>query len=261
MQRLAVEQRRLLGPRAEWHVGDIAWGLWMHEGREHEWELRQWGDLAWSWLRLDRGTLDYDVHRDHPELLDGILDEPRARIAHAFEDDEDARSILARHGFATPGDVMHFYVRDVAERPETPALPEGFRERTVEEADLSERVAVHRDVWAPSRVTESSYASVRAAWPYRASLDCVIEAPDGRFAAYALLWPDDANRVGELEPVGVRAEFRRRGLGAAVCTAALARWYDEGGRQAIVYCLTDGACALYESIGFRRHATLVAYAR
>jgi len=261
MQRLAVEQRRLLGPRAQWHVGDIAWGRWQHEGREHEWELRQWDDRAWSWLRLDRGTLDCDVHRDHWELLDEILDEPRARTAYAFEDDAKTRSVLARHGFSAPGEPLHFYARDLAERPELPPLPEGFRERTVEEADLAERVAVHRDVWAPSRVTESSYANVRAAWPYRTSLDCIIEAPDGRFAAYALLWPDDANGVGELEPVGVRAAFRRRGLGAAVCLAALARWHDEGGREAIVYCMTDSACALYESIGFLRHATLVAYAR
>ena len=261
MQRLAVEQRRLLGPRAPWHVGDIAWQRWQHEGREDEWELRQWNDHAWSWLRLDKGTLDYDVRGDHRELLEEILAEPRARTAHAFADDEETRSTLARHGFTTPGEALHFYARDLAERPRVPALPAGFCERTVEDDDLAERVAVHRDVWAPSRVTESSYSCVRAAWPYRTSLDCVIEAPDGRFAAYALLWPDDANGVGELEPVGVRDEFRRRGLGAAVCTAALARWYDEGGREAIVYCLSDSACALYESVGFRRHATLVAYAR
>jgi ribosomal protein S18 acetylase RimI-like enzyme len=261
MQRLAVEQRRVLGPRAPWHVGDIAWGLWQHEGREHEWEFRHWDDQAWAWLRLDTGLLDYDVHPDHPELIDAILDEPRARTAHAFEDDEERRAILARHGYTTPGEALHFYVRELAERPAIPVLPEGFRERTVDDADLAERVAIHRDVWAPSRVTESSYANVREAWPYRASLDCVIEAPDGRFAAYALLWPDDANHVGELEPVGVRSEFRRQRLGAAVCTAALAHWYDEGGRQAIVYCLSDSACALYESVGFRRHATLVAYER
>ena len=89
----------------------------------------------------------------------------------------------------------------------------------------------------------------------------VVEAPDRRFAAYCLLWPDDENGVGELEPVGVREEFRRRGLGAAVCTFALHRLYEEGGRQGIVYCVTDEACGLYESIGFRRHATLVGYSR
>jgi ribosomal protein S18 acetylase RimI-like enzyme len=46
-----------------------------------------------------------------------------------------------------------------------------------------------------------------------------------------------------------------------VCTFALRRLHDEGGRQAIVYCVTDAACGLYESIGFRRHATLVGYSR
>src|SRR5947208_2518302 len=169
MHELALEQRRELGVRAQWHVGDITWGPRQHEG------------------------------------------------------------------------------------------PEGFGYRTVEPDDLAERVAIHRDVWAPSRVTEASYATVQASWPYRASLDCVVEAPDGRFAAYCLVWPDDENRVGELEPVGVRDEFRRRGLGAAVCTFALRRWHEQGGRQAIVYCVSDEACALYESIGFRRHATLVGY--
>ena len=55
--------------------------------------------------------------------------------------------------------------------------------------------------------------------------------------------------------------MRGRGLGAAVCTFALSRLYEEGGRQAIVYCVTDPACGLYESIGFRRHATAVGYSR
>ena len=59
----------------------------------------------------------------------------------------------------------------------------------------------------------------------------------------------------------MRPEFRRRGLGAAVCMFALQRLYEEGGRQAIVYCSTEPACALYQSIGFRIHASLVEYSR
>ena len=100
-----------------------------------------------------------------------------------------------------------------------------------------------------------------AAWPYRNTLDCVVEAPDGAFAAYCLVWPDDENRVGEFEPVGVREQFRRQGLGTAVCTFALRRLHEEGGRRAIVYCMTEPACALYESLGFRRRGTIVGYAR
>jgi ribosomal protein S18 acetylase RimI-like enzyme len=273
MHELALEQRRELGVRAQWHVGDVTWGLRQHEGREHEWTIRIWKDggrtVAWSWLKSDRDLLEFDVRRDRLDLLDEILAEPDARTTVAFEDDDEVRDALDRHGFTATGEanvnrqgeLMHFLARDLSEAPEPPELPDGYRCRTVEPGDLAERVAVHRDVWAPSRVTESSFANVQASWPYRASLDCVVEAPDGRFAAYCLVWPDDENGVGEHEPVGVRDESRRRGLGAAVCTFALRRLHDEGGRQAIVYCVTDAACGLYESIGFRRHATLVGYSR
>jgi ribosomal protein S18 acetylase RimI-like enzyme len=273
MHELALEQRRELGVRAPWHVGDVTWGLRAHEGREDEWTIRIWKDggrtVAWSWLKGDRGLLELDVRRDRLDLLDEILAEPDARTAVAFEDDQEVQAALLRNGFTEDGEanltrhgsLMHFLARDLPDAPEPAPLPEGFRYRTVEPDDLAERVAVHRDVWAPSRVTESSFATVQASWPYRASLDCVVEAPDGRFAAYCLTWPDDQNRVGELEPVGVREEFRRRGLGAAVCTFALRRLFEEAGRQAIVYCVDDGACGLYESIGFRRHATLVGYSR
>ena len=260
MQRLAVEQRRLLGPRAPWHPGDIAWGMWRHEGREHEWRIRTWDDDAWSWLHLDSGLLDLDVRAGREDLLDEVLGEPEARQAWAFEDDAGHRAVLERHGFARPAEQLHFYVRDLAVRPEPPPLPEGHRYGTVGPADLPARVAVQHAAWPNSRVSEQSYENVRAAWPYRADLDCVVAAGEG-FAASALLWPDDENGVGELEPVGVDPVHRRRGLGAAVCTYALQRWYDAGGRQAIVYCNTDSACALYESIGFRRHATLVGYTR
>jgi ribosomal protein S18 acetylase RimI-like enzyme len=272
MHELALEQRRELGVRAQWHVGDITWGLRQHEGREDEWEFRIWKDgdrtVAWSWLKGDRGLLEFDVRRDRLDLLGEILDEPDASSTVAFEDDVDVHAAITRHGFTRGGadlsrraSLMHFLARDVPEAPELLPLPDGFRYRTVEPDDLAERVAIHRDVWNPSRVTESSFANVQGSWPYRASLDCVVEAPDGRFAAYCLTWPDDANRVGEFEPVGVREEFRRRRLGAAVCTFALRRLHEEGGRQAIVYCVDDAACGLYESLGFRRHATLVGYSR
>ena len=273
MHELALEQRRELGVRAPWHVGDVTWGLRQHEGREDEWTIRIWKDgertVAWSWLKGDRGLLEFDVRRDRLDRLDEILADAAARTAVAFEDDNEVRAALERHGFTRPneanvnrqGPVMHFLALDLPEAPDPPPLPDGFRYRTVESADLAERVAIHRDVWAPSRVTESSFATVQASWPYRASLDCVVEAPGGRFAAYCLIWPDDENRVGELEPVGVREEFRRRGLGAAVCTFALRRLHEEGGREAIVYCVTGAACGLYESLGFHRHATLVGYSR
>jgi ribosomal protein S18 acetylase RimI-like enzyme len=189
------------------------------------------------------------------------VDEPEATKAVAFEDDEEARAILARHGFTKSGRSIHLNHREVPDAPTPPPLPDGFRYRTVAPDDVAERVAIHRDVWAPSRVTESSYRNVMAEWPYRGSLDCVVEAPDGRFASYVLVWPDDANGVGLFEPVGTRAEHRRRGLGAAVCTYGLKRLHEEGMRRVVVGCESLPACRLYESIGFRRSWTVASYAR
>jgi ribosomal protein S18 acetylase RimI-like enzyme len=265
IQRFAGEQSRRLGRRAQWHVGDIAWGFCQHEGREHEWTVRIWEEagevVAWSWFKSARGWLEFDVRPDRLELLAEILDEPRASIAACFEDDEPARAALAQRGFTQPSWAIHLNVRELEEPPEQAPLPAGFRCRTVTPADLAERIAIHQEVWAPSRVTESSYANVMATWPYRGSLDCVVEAPDGRFAAYVLAWADDENRLGLFEPVGTREEFRRRGLGAAVCTYALRRLREEGIRQAVVGCAEAPACALYESVGFRRGPTVGFYAR
>ena len=254
MQELSLEQRRLLGPRAPWHSGDLAWGLRQHVGREREWRIRLWEEdgavVAWSWLTSSSWT-------------------PRAG---AVEQISPSRSgtVCSRttrsYGVRSPATVrrpgaMHYNVRDLTEPPEPPALPAGLRYRTVEPDDLAERVAIHRDVWAPSRVTEESYANVTAAWPYRASLDCVVEAP-GRPLRRLLPRLAGRRELGRrVEPVGVREEFRRRGLGAAVCTFALQRLWEEGGRQAIVYCVDVPACELYRALGFRRHASLVGYSR
>jgi len=150
--------------------------------------------------------------------------------------------------------VLAVHHRELAGEPKVEPLA-GFRLRTVQPEDLSARVELHQIVWAPSRVTEESYRNVQAAWPYRADLDCVAEAPDGRLASYCLAWLDPDNRAGELEPVGTHPDFRRLGLGTAVCRFALRRLEEEGATQAVVYGVADdpanpGPKALYESIGF-----------
>jgi hypothetical protein len=151
MQELAIEKRRLLGRRAPWHIGDVAWGFRQHAGREAEWRIRIWeagGEVVgWSWLRADSGSLDHDLHPDHLDLLDEILREPDARTAHVLDEDDVTRTALDRHGYRRRGEPMHMLSLLLDEPPEPVAVPDGFRLRTVEPKDLPERVAVHRDVF------------------------------------------------------------------------------------------------------------------
>ena len=165
MQGLALEQRTLLGPRAQWHVGDLAWNLRPRQEREGEGRIRVWAEdgqmIGWSWLQREGGRLEYDVHRRHTHLLDEILDERAASSAFVVEDDAELRAALERHGFVEPGQEMRYLIRDLGTAPEPAPLPPGFRCRTVEDADVAERVAIHRDVWAPSALTEPSYVAMR----------------------------------------------------------------------------------------------------
>jgi GNAT superfamily N-acetyltransferase len=198
-----------------------------------------------------RRTLHEELITWFEEQVEG--DELRAS---SLSTDTERLEFLRSRGYEIDRDAREFVYHACALEDTTePEVPAGYRLRTVEPGDLERRVELHQIVWAPSRVTVESYVNLQAAWPYRADLDCVAEAPDGALAAYAHAWLDPANGVGELEPVGTHPGHRRRGLASAVCRFALRRLRDEGATRAIVYSLAGSeATALYESIGLREHA-------
>lgn len=56
-------------------------------------------------------------------------------------------------------------------------------------------VAVHRNAFAPSRMTVEKYRRIMNAPTYRPDLDLVVVAPDGTFAAFCIVWFDEVNRL------------------------------------------------------------------
>jgi ribosomal protein S18 acetylase RimI-like enzyme len=263
IQALITELWRLEGPYVATHVGDVAWGS-THRPDVH-WRARIWEEggraAAAAWLRAP-GELEYELLPEHRDgaLEEQILGWAQAPLTYALSTDRRRLAFLEEHGYEPAADVksLDCHVLDLQQSVAFPEVPPAFRPRTVGPADLDRRVAVHRAAWEPSRVTVESYREVMAAWPYRADLDCVVEAPDGSFAASCLAWLDAENRVGELEPVGTAPAYRRRGLASAVCRFALARLHEEGAASAIVYSNTPEAKALYLSLGFREHAQVLA---
>ena len=239
--------------------GQIA--FWSANIPHGDWRARLWFDsggrlAGWCWLTQDV-ELEWQVRPEHAALLDEILDwaqpsELMARTHHA-----DAIARIRAHGLEPdPGAPWMRVNHRSLDQVEQPSLPEGYRLCTMADGvDSRSRSAAHRSAFSPSRFSDDVYAAVRATWPYRADLDCVALAADGSVASYTLAWLDEANGIGELEPVGTHEDHQRRGLGRAVNLFALQCLRAEGAMEALVACRGDEAYPvpklLYESVGFR----------
>ena len=263
--RLAQELRRDDPAALSCDFGQIA--FWSANLMHGEHRVRLWYDgdelAGWGWVTAET-ELEWQVRPERPELLDEILDWAQPDEVLVRADHLDAIDRLRAHGLAHDEGAPWMRVNErTLEQIEEPSLPDGYQLRTVEEGDFASRAAAHRSAFAPSRFRDDVYANVRAAWPYRQDLDCVVVAPDGSVAAYALAWLDELNSVGELEPVGTHAAHQRRGLGRAVNLFALQRLRAEGASLAIVACRGDDAYPvprrLYESVGFREQYRMLAF--
>ena len=224
-----------------------------------DWAARLWFEddvlVAWGWTT--RRGLSYEFRPGYRPLLVEILAWAEPETTTVKRGDVDTAALLEAQGYAYDAEApwLRWNARAL-DQLEKPAVPDGHRLATMAEyADFAARSAAHRSAFAPSRFTDEVYETVRREAPWRAELDCVVVAPDGSVAAYALGWLDGRNRVGELEPVGVRKEDQRRGLGRAVCLYALQQLKAAGADVALVGSRGDDAYPaprlLYESIGFR----------
>ena len=275
MQELATEVWRLRGPHVEHHAGNLAWSAYFASDALRESRRRLWLEgercVAWGWVE-EPSLLMFLVHPERAELLGEVLEWAEAGETSALEQDVATIAALEEHGYVRCSLDEPFFAHllhsldDLAEQcrevlDSTERLWEDAGDRLfrhAREEELERRVAVHRAAWSPSRATKESWRRVMGAYPYRPELDCVVEAPDGAFAASCLVWLDDRTGVGLLEPVGTDTRFAGRGLARAVCVHALRELRRHGGEAALVHARGDAAYPapkrLYETIGFREYA-------
>ena len=260
---------------ADWHVGDVWWGLYQNAVFEPRDNIRLWIDdgtpVGFAWFYPRHGAVSmlvipgYDgaealyeemlawAERRRRALPPGD-DGTRTLTTTAFEHDARRVGLLERHGYERAGTPMYHFHRSLSEPIPAPALPRGAIVRHVgEEDEWAERVEIHREVWQPSRVTLDAYRRLRSRPGYTPELDLVAVTAGGAFASYCICWLDPVNGTGEFEPVGTRPAFRRHGFGRAVIAEGLRRLKERGATDAIVYTPHDNrnAVALYQSVGFR----------
>ena len=268
MEELQRAAWRRDGPYVTATPGDLHWWMYQHLDKLDEVRIALWEDgrlVGWTWLWLP-GALFFHVDPggDADPLLDWFEHEAttdaEALDVYVLDTRGDLVAALERRGYSRAESDMEHMVAELEQLPTPRPPPEGFELRPTRDAELAERVEAHRAAFAPSRVTVESYAHVRARPPYRPELDWLAVAPDGRGAAFCLVWLDAENAVAEMEPVGTHPDFQRRGLGAAVCLAALGAARDVGARTGLVYAnVGSPGAALYASLGFRSIARHVVF--
>jgi mycothiol synthase len=259
------------------HVGDVVWGLFPNETVDPTARIRLFEDDAGAlrgfvWLYPPR---EFGVHADTtmpgvPELLDAMiawaeghlettgdggevvpvtpeLASTNAPLSEAFE---------ARGYRPVERAVFQLNHQPLGDDLPAPELPPGAEVRPVRLDDPSEleaRVALHREVWEPSKFSSPGYARLREKPAYRPDLDLVAVTPEGELAAYCIVWWDPDARTGLFEPVGTAVAHRRRGYARAMMFDALRRLRALGATDALVISVTpesEPARLLYESVGF-----------
>lgn len=270
MRSFLTEIHPLVAPHLYCTVGDLDWWRWTDQRPDAVADVRLWLDgadrvVGFAWPIPEKRQVELVVHPDHrpcePEMLEWAEtfvkecdngNDVAAFTAWAFTGDEPRQALLRERGYERQDVFLAFRGRSLDAAVPTPVLPTGYALRHVRgEEDIERRVAVHRDAFAPSRMTAAKHRAVMLAPTYRSDLDLVVEAPDGSFAAFCIVWFDDVNRIGEFEPVGTHSAHRRLGLGKAIMYEGLRRLQTLGAETAYVNSwLADGpAAALYDSVG------------
>ncbi len=266
--------------------GELAW-IWGkgHASDGGTWPRRLWFSggalVAWGWaylphqVRRSDGSvhdvtsayLGYQVDPGHAELVDEVIGWYHAvtagveRTVLPSAADEFGLQRWTKHGYqgdpAALGDTgswTQLNERDLTELVD-PALPDGFRFRTADEAGPQAAVQAHVDAWAPSTYTAEGYEGVRQTASYRGDLHVLVEAPDGTMASSTIMWLDEVNKTAEFEPVGTHPAYRRLGLGTAMLLHGMHLARNAGATHMTVACLRapghTRARGLYYKVGFR----------
>jgi mycothiol synthase len=209
--------------------------------------------------------VDIVTHPHYRQLDGAILDWAEARhlanpeTAHqpfkawAYTRDTTRVQMLTKRDYLPAERALNFYQRQITASLPSIQLPTDYTVRNFIGMDeIEQRVMVHRDAFAPSKMTVARHIRAMNSPTYQMNLDLVVEAPDQSLAAFCIVWFDATNKMGIFEPVGCHSAHRRRGLASAAMSEGLRRLARLGATIAHVNADVSNpqSNALYTSLGF-----------
>jgi len=264
VRRLLQRVYAAVGPPDYGTVGDLDWWRHTEEDSGAIWRSQIWLDdgvvVGFAWPNGNQ--LDYvsdpDYRQLEPEMVTWAEAQIRVSGEHstmttlAADSDTQRQKQLQELGFERGGESTRYWFRRLDDLPARQSLGEYTIRNLRGDDEVAARVAVHRDAFAPSKMTEAKHRAVMGSSTYRIDLDLVVDAPDGSFAAYCIVWLDEANTHAVFEPVGCHSAHRQRGLTKAVMFEGMRRARELGATTASVVSHPTEIAAnrLYASAGF-----------
>jgi ribosomal protein S18 acetylase RimI-like enzyme len=270
------------------HVIDLPYRLssWALDDPEN---IRLWFDeheqlMGWAVLQSPFWTIDYVFHPQvevqlHPEIL--AWADQRARtvrnssfarsawFAMVFDEQKDRIRVLEEAGFQCQADIGEDSWSKVLMCRSDPnpvkryaPRSKGFIVRPLAgAAEVGAYVELQREVFGSKNMTTEWRLRTLKHPAYKPDLDLVVEAPDGRLAAFCICWFDERSGDGHVEPLGCHEDFRQYALGRVVLSEGLQRLQACGAKN--IFIETDNyrntAFRLYTSFGFEVIKNVLVY--
>jgi mycothiol synthase len=275
-----LRQVTLLNDRHEFSWSLLRWDYWVwhvnmnicHFNLEDVVFLWESDGQTVAMLNPDtNGEAFFQIHPAYrnDDLLCEMLDVAESRLPNHHADgtqnlivwvnadDIAFKGMLTQRGFARSKYKAEHMRRRSFTQPASDSVPaSGYIVRALgDESELPARSWLSWKVFHPDEPDEKYqgwewYRNVQRIPLYNRDLDIVAVAADGELAAFCTVWVDSVTRTAVFEPVGTHPNHQRRGLGKAVMSEGLRRAGALGATLASVSSYSDGAHALYNSMGF-----------
>jgi GNAT superfamily N-acetyltransferase len=171
----------------------------------------------------------------------------------AFQGDTARVQLLSALGWEPDNELPYVLNRTEISSIAVPTLPYGFSFRSANGIEEAAALADVHNASFSSNWTPELYRQVMESPGYAPERELVIQAPDGAFAAFTVIWFDHLNRTGLFEPVGTHKDHRRRGFGRAIILYGMQQMAAAGMKFATVahFGNNEAARELYQACGFK----------
>jgi predicted N-acetyltransferase YhbS len=217
------------------------------------------------------GEAFFQRHPQYPFLLDEMLDYAEATLInkktnslhiYIYDHDEPFQTLVQRRGYEKNKESVDYDSELVIKHLPEQSLPEGYVIRSMAQEN---NIELRREVFGrafnhtdPAEWPSAfSYRELQKAPDYRKDQDLYIVGPDGKYVSCCIVWYDEKNKMGILEPVGTHPDFRRKGFGREVVMEGIRRAAAFGAEKVWV----GSGQRFYEAIGFQKRYVSYAWTR